>query len=1039
MQPTSVFILAVCVEFGTAASFKKLDATSSLETVVTLLSEATEFSSSLHLRHNEKKALFAINSSKTLRFPIYEKEGSTKRAKIKTAANKVALLLQLRAAGHPLGEFHSAEFVLEQCGSRILNALIEYLTTEEKHADALHGAFVLRRSLHRSIGWHDDSLAGPPAVYPMLMSRVAHIAPREPFIILMPSTNSAGIRQLDGVGPSMSQKLHDASICSLQALSQQIPARIEHVCGKATPFGSTLVRTARSLLAMAPLITAEVGKVAKFGDPVPLTLRLSQRCDSVTTPPAGGQKGSKYGTEWHLLLSDKDKRVLLIRRIGQHQLGQGQGLTFTLTVPPVSASASLSANLVHGRLFGLDSAVRIPMPFAPETSDAPKTTQQTTGTSKRKAPKITAATGAAESKAKDPNAMAAEATSSSARSMHLGMHNLAERFSWFEPGRAANTSATGSASAAADSASASQAEAMATPTASTAPKRGIDLLASSDEEGDPPLPTTKQGADYPISVTSKYSGDATWRRRGHGSKQDEDDIAALFGEEPARPSVLEASAQEDAAALAAWPKSQCDVDDKESFWQQFAATPRAQSKAFARVTSMARPTTPKSTVAVSMGKSPLGALGGVTSSVHARQREVMSAGSAPCNYTGRVGTDVGSSKPQSDLVERMNQKMASMPPTPLRRLPVTPLPSQKLHHRCGFPSPGPAAEPLGARVAACRGHESASHAHLQPRPGTVGPTRLATSAATHRLPIVEHHSHVRRTGYPSSESNVAKQQTTCSATGLFSTFSAAQATMAAAAAGRRAHAASTSHPQMTMQSSESSRDAYCKSTALSSHGPVPLVSGASRAVGSAALQASTAVQRDLPVQHRTLSASVGACFQSKPRSCLPSAAAFSPSLGGFAPMTTGSCASTAVPAASSGFDVNTHNEHGRRAPVIPMTLECARPIPQALGFGANCGNQMSAATRHFDGTLSCTPASANCSVPSFDNDSRSMVLGSRVEDWLSSLEPKQENSPPKTHDAAKSKSNAKPRSMIEMLSVRASSCAARAEMQEASRPKYRTP
>lgn len=70
---------------------------------------------------------------------------------------KGVLLLQLRAGGHVIShEFRSAEYTMLQSGGRILAALIEYLTREEKHCAALHSALVLRRSLVSGLGWHDD-------------------------------------------------------------------------------------------------------------------------------------------------------------------------------------------------------------------------------------------------------------------------------------------------------------------------------------------------------------------------------------------------------------------------------------------------------------------------------------------------------------------------------------------------------------------------------------------------------------------------------------------------------------------------------------------------------------------------------------------------------------------------------------------------------------------------------------------------------------------------------------------------------------------
>ena len=53
-----------CVDFETVTSFPRVDGSSELEAVVELLAHATEFAEPLYLRHNEKKALFAVNCAK---------------------------------------------------------------------------------------------------------------------------------------------------------------------------------------------------------------------------------------------------------------------------------------------------------------------------------------------------------------------------------------------------------------------------------------------------------------------------------------------------------------------------------------------------------------------------------------------------------------------------------------------------------------------------------------------------------------------------------------------------------------------------------------------------------------------------------------------------------------------------------------------------------------------------------------------------------------------------------------------------------------
>ena len=130
-----------CIAFDTMCSFPQVDGSSNLESVVGLLAHASEFTGPMYLRNTDKKPLFAINTSKNIRFPLMD---GKKKSKIKTAAMKASLLLQLRAGGHNLNEFHAAEYTILQSGGRILNGLVEYLTREEKHANALRAESNLR-------------------------------------------------------------------------------------------------------------------------------------------------------------------------------------------------------------------------------------------------------------------------------------------------------------------------------------------------------------------------------------------------------------------------------------------------------------------------------------------------------------------------------------------------------------------------------------------------------------------------------------------------------------------------------------------------------------------------------------------------------------------------------------------------------------------------------------------------------------------------------------------------------------------------------
>ena len=87
---------------------------------------------------------------------------------------------------------------------------------------ALHAALVLRRCLISGLGWHDDPVSA--------------------------------VRQLDNIGPVSAIKLRDGGAGSLEALCQQVPSHLEALCSKGSPFGASLLRNARALLALAPTL-----------------------------------------------------------------------------------------------------------------------------------------------------------------------------------------------------------------------------------------------------------------------------------------------------------------------------------------------------------------------------------------------------------------------------------------------------------------------------------------------------------------------------------------------------------------------------------------------------------------------------------------------------------------------------------------------------------------------------------------------------------------------------------------------------------------
>ena len=127
--PLGTLMARTCVRFETVKSFARLGVGCGLAEVVALLADSEELRDAATLRRTEVKALFEVNCSSDIRFPLLNDKAKAKSksncAKIKTHAQKASLLLQLRAAGVPLGEFSACENMLLLGARRVLRALVD--------------------------------------------------------------------------------------------------------------------------------------------------------------------------------------------------------------------------------------------------------------------------------------------------------------------------------------------------------------------------------------------------------------------------------------------------------------------------------------------------------------------------------------------------------------------------------------------------------------------------------------------------------------------------------------------------------------------------------------------------------------------------------------------------------------------------------------------------------------------------------------------------------------------------------------------------
>jgi hypothetical protein len=322
-----------CVEMETMRLFQKLPRNCGEAEVLELLSSSTEIEGGTVLRHNEKKALAAINASeKKIRYPI---DGSRK-AKCKTAASKAFLLLQLRAGGSPLEGFEDVKPLLIEKGSLILRAMVEY-AEKQRLCNVLLSAERLHKSLLTGAGWHD-------AV-------------------------TAQFQQFSGVGVHFAARLSEASGGSLASFAQLTSLKVEQIM----PKGPAVLAEARALLRSALRFDGSVETLGESrGAPASAPLRVAMHVRSVSPPMPFAPVQSVPDSRWRLLVASADGQLLLSRKLNSVDVSQSQGLlSFSLAVPRQNAKHHLVAHLYNERSFGLDSSGHIKLPGATDLALIP--------------------------------------------------------------------------------------------------------------------------------------------------------------------------------------------------------------------------------------------------------------------------------------------------------------------------------------------------------------------------------------------------------------------------------------------------------------------------------------------------------------------------------------------------------------------------------------------------------------------------------------------------------------------------------------------
>ncbi|KAL8568763.1 hypothetical protein ACOMHN_054550 [Nucella lapillus] len=188
-----------CLEFQTVRHLLDIPPKSSVEILIGVVSNCSEFQDIL-LRTSEKKTLNMLNKNKTqetIRYPM--------KGKIKTKQMKVNCLVQAGLGCLPVQDYSLSQDLLKifRVGQRITKCLMELQWLGEDYTTLLH-ALQLCKAFKARL-WPDST----------------HVA-----------------RQLEGIGPTISQALLQAGLTSFQLLEAAEPQRLEMVVNRHPPFGS---------------------------------------------------------------------------------------------------------------------------------------------------------------------------------------------------------------------------------------------------------------------------------------------------------------------------------------------------------------------------------------------------------------------------------------------------------------------------------------------------------------------------------------------------------------------------------------------------------------------------------------------------------------------------------------------------------------------------------------------------------------------------------------------------------------------------------
>eukprot|EP00871_Galdieria_phlegrea_P001704 jgi/Galph1/2534/GphlegSOOS_G1222.1 len=248
--------------------------------ILLLLSKSDEFKT-IGLRKTDKKILSNINEK--VKYPI-ESTNDKKGFQPKSISDKVYLLIQAVLEGD--NSLFENNFSIKadanrimQSVCRIIKAIEEYLfyEWEKLQPDTLRAVTLIQRALNHGV-WHD---------------------------------NQQGIlRQIPGIGPTLSKCLSSKGICSLDHLQTMNPRALEQILGRNPPFGNEIIERVKNI----PLIHASIIPHTYSKQDEELILQCSVGFETASQNKPKQSKRDNFGTVT-LLISTCSNELLAARKI----------------------------------------------------------------------------------------------------------------------------------------------------------------------------------------------------------------------------------------------------------------------------------------------------------------------------------------------------------------------------------------------------------------------------------------------------------------------------------------------------------------------------------------------------------------------------------------------------------------------------------------------------------------------------------------------------------------------------------------------------